>query len=96
MSDLLFAIILFLYAYIDICIHITGINRSSKQDDINQEILLRLSNVPKDVPISQISDVDFSEVLLLCQQYFLMQYPPILKPGCNQSSIFQVKMKLIF
>jgi len=66
MSDLLLAIILFYYAYIDICIHITGINRSSKQDDIKQEILLRLSNVPKDVPISQISDVDFSEVLLLC------------------------------
>jgi len=65
MSDLFFAIIIFLYAYIDMCIHITGINRSSKQDDINQEILLRLSNVPKAVPISQISDVDFSEVLLL-------------------------------
>jgi len=46
--------------------HITGIRRSSNQDEINQEILLRLSNVPKDVSISQISDVDFSEVLLPC------------------------------
>ncbi|AES70866.2 zinc finger CCCH domain protein [Medicago truncatula] len=42
-------------------VQVKGINRSSKQDDISQEILLRLSNVPKDVPISQISDVDFSE-----------------------------------
>ncbi|RHN68056.1 putative chromatin regulator PHD family [Medicago truncatula] len=42
-------------------LQVIGIKRSSKQADINQEILLRLSYVPKDVPISQISDVDFSE-----------------------------------
>ncbi|AES70865.2 zinc finger CCCH domain protein [Medicago truncatula] len=42
-------------------LEVTGIRRSSNQDEINQEILLRLSNVPKDVSISQISDVDFSE-----------------------------------
>jgi hypothetical protein len=65
MSDvLLLVIILFLYACIDICIHITGIDRS-KKDELHQEILLRLSNVPKDVPISKISDDDFSEVLIL-------------------------------
>lgn len=63
---LLLDIILFLYAYIDICIHITGINRSSKKGEINQEILLQLPNVPKDVPISKISDDDLSEVLILC------------------------------
>jgi len=67
MSDLLLlAITLSLYAYTDICIHITGIKESLKQDEIGQEILLQLSNVPKDVSISQIYDVDFSEELLLC------------------------------
>ena len=63
MSDvLLLATILFLYAYIDIFIYITGINRSN---ETNQEVLLQLSNVPKDVPISKISDDDFSEVLII-------------------------------
>ncbi|KAI5408178.1 hypothetical protein KIW84_054131 [Lathyrus oleraceus] len=40
---------------------VIGINRSSKKGEINQEILLQLPNVPKDVPISKISDDDFSE-----------------------------------
>ncbi|XP_058787778.1 uncharacterized protein At5g08430-like isoform X1 [Vicia villosa] len=40
---------------------VIGINRSSKKGEINQEILLRLSNVPKGVPVSKISDDDFSE-----------------------------------
>ncbi|XP_061360513.1 uncharacterized protein At5g08430-like [Gastrolobium bilobum] len=40
---------------------VIGINRSSKIDEINKEILLQLSNVPKDVPICKISEDDFSE-----------------------------------
>nr|XP_012569745.1 kinesin-like protein KIN-5C [Cicer arietinum] len=40
---------------------VIGINRSSKKEEINQEIMLRLLNVPKDVPICKISDDDFSE-----------------------------------
>lgn len=63
---LLIAITLFLYAYIVIRIHITGIKRSSKKEEIYQEIQLRLSYVAEDVPISKISDDDFSEVLILC------------------------------
>ncbi|GAU44103.1 hypothetical protein TSUD_123900 [Trifolium subterraneum] len=44
-------------------LQVIGINRSNK-DELHQEILLRLSNVPKDVPISKISDDDFSELEL--------------------------------
>jgi len=65
MSDILLpAIVLFLYVYIVLCIHITAIKRSSKKDGIYQEIQLRLSYVAEDVPISKISDDDFSEVLI--------------------------------
>jgi len=67
MSDILLpAIVLFLYVYIVLCIHITAIKGSSKKDEIYQEIQLRLSYVAEDVPISKISDDDFSEVLILC------------------------------
>ncbi|CAI8597139.1 unnamed protein product [Vicia faba] len=42
-------------------LQVIGINKSSKKGEINQEILLRLTNVPKAVPINKISDDDFSE-----------------------------------
>jgi len=47
------------YIYIN-----TGINRSLNNGEINKEIMLQLSNVPKAVPICKISDVDFSEVCM--------------------------------
>ncbi|XP_022642482.1 uncharacterized protein At5g08430 [Vigna radiata var. radiata] len=42
-------------------VQVVGINRSLNNDEINKEIMLQLSNVPKSVPISKISDDDFSE-----------------------------------
>ncbi|WVY94667.1 hypothetical protein V8G54_033755 [Vigna mungo] len=42
-------------------VQVVGINRSLNNDEINKEIMLQLSNVPKNVPISKISDDDFSE-----------------------------------
>lgn len=62
-----------------LCTCTTEIKRISEKDGVNKEILLRLSNVPKDVPISKISDDDFSEVLILWLQYFLLQLPPFLE-----------------
>ncbi|KAG4989617.1 hypothetical protein JHK85_032600 [Glycine max] len=42
-------------------VQVVGINRSLNNGEINKEIMLQLSNVPKAVPICKISDVDFSE-----------------------------------
>ncbi|KAI4299677.1 hypothetical protein L6164_033111 [Bauhinia variegata] len=42
-------------------VQVTGIKRSSRNGEINEEILLQLSGVPKHVPICKISDDDFSK-----------------------------------
>ncbi|XP_054789628.1 uncharacterized protein At5g08430-like [Prosopis cineraria] len=42
-------------------LQVVGIKRPLKNNEINKEILLHLSNVPIDVPICKVSDDDFSE-----------------------------------
>ncbi|XP_027933190.1 uncharacterized protein At5g08430-like isoform X2 [Vigna unguiculata] len=42
-------------------VQVVGINRPLNNDETNKEVMLQLSNVPKNVPISKISDDDFSE-----------------------------------
>ncbi|TKY47341.1 125 kDa kinesin-related protein [Spatholobus suberectus] len=64
-------------------VQVVGINRSLKNDEINKEIMLQLSNVPKNVPICKISDDDFSEEE--CQDLYhrmrngLLKQPTILE-----------------
>ncbi|KAK4278095.1 hypothetical protein QN277_015987 [Acacia crassicarpa] len=42
-------------------LQVAGIKRPSKNNEINKEILLHLSNVPIDVPVCKVSDDDFSQ-----------------------------------
>ncbi|XP_073226041.1 uncharacterized protein At5g08430-like isoform X2 [Cicer arietinum] len=66
---------------------VIGINRSSKKEEINQEIMLRLLNVPKDVPICKISDDDFSEEE--CQDLYQRMRNGLLK----QPTILELEQK---
>ncbi|RHN68061.1 putative Plus-3 domain-containing protein [Medicago truncatula] len=72
-------------------VQVIGINRSNKT---NQEILLQLSNVPKDVPISKISDDDFSEEE--CQDLYqrmangLLKKPTIVSLMCVSDLVFSM------
>ncbi|CAJ2640614.1 unnamed protein product [Trifolium pratense] len=77
-------------------LQVIGINRSNK-DKLHQEILLRLSNVPKDVPISKISDDDFSEEE--CQDLYqritngLLKKPTILELEQKARTLHEHRMK---
>ncbi|RDX73550.1 hypothetical protein CR513_46825, partial [Mucuna pruriens] len=68
-------------------VQVIGINRSLKNDEINKEIMLRLSNVPKDVPICKISDDDFSEEE--CQDLYQRMRNGLLK----QPTILELEQK---
>ncbi|KAK2442056.1 zinc finger CCCH domain-containing protein [Trifolium repens] len=77
-------------------LQVIGINRS-KTDELHQEILLQLSNVPKDVPISKISDDDFSEEE--CQDLYqrmtngLLKKPTILELEQKARTLHEDRMK---
>ncbi|KAK7305624.1 hypothetical protein VNO77_43530 [Canavalia gladiata] len=68
-------------------VQVVGINRSSKNDEMNKEIQLQLSNVPKDVPICKISDDDFSEEE--CQDLYERMRNGLLK----QPTILEIEQK---
>ncbi|XP_057434255.1 zinc finger CCCH domain-containing protein 19-like isoform X2 [Lotus japonicus] len=66
---------------------VVGINRSSKNDENNKEILLKLSHVPKGVPICKISDDDFTEEE--CQDLYQRMRSGLLK----QPTILELEQK---
>ncbi|XP_057430547.1 uncharacterized protein At5g08430-like isoform X2 [Lotus japonicus] len=68
-------------------LQVVGINRSSKNDQNNKEILLQLSHVPKDVPICKISDDDFTEGE--CQDLYQRMRNGLLK----QPTILELEQK---
>nr|KYP76031.1 Uncharacterized protein At5g08430 [Cajanus cajan] len=68
-------------------VQVVGINRSLKNDEINKEIMLQLSNLPKDVPICKISDDDFSEEE--CQDLYQRMRNGLLK----QPTIVELEQK---
>ncbi|XP_027334797.1 zinc finger CCCH domain-containing protein 19-like [Abrus precatorius] len=78
-------------------VQVVGINRTSKNDEINKEILLHLSNVPKDLPICKISDGEFSEEE--CQDLYqrmrngLLKQPTILELEQKARSLHEDRIK---
>ncbi|KAL2333170.1 hypothetical protein Fmac_014383 [Flemingia macrophylla] len=68
-------------------VQVVGITRSLKNDEIKKEIMLRLSSVPKDVPICKISDDDFSEEE--CQDLYQRMRNGLLK----QPTIVELEQK---
>ncbi|KAK7333051.1 hypothetical protein VNO80_29811 [Phaseolus coccineus] len=78
-------------------VQVVGINRSLRNDEINKEIMLQLSHVPKNVPISKISDDDFSEEE--CQDLYqrmkngLLKQPTVLELEQKARSLHEDIMK---
>ncbi|XP_068495486.1 zinc finger CCCH domain-containing protein 44-like isoform X4 [Phaseolus vulgaris] len=78
-------------------VQVVGINRSLRTDEINKEIMLQLSHVPKNVPISKISDDDFSEEE--CQDLYqrmkngLLKQPTVLELEQKARSLHEDIMK---
>ncbi|CAJ1960723.1 unnamed protein product [Sphenostylis stenocarpa] len=72
-------------------VQVVGVDRCSKDDEINKEIMLQLSNVPKNVPISKLSDDDFSEEE--CQDLYHRMRNGLLKQPTVVSLLYQ-KLKL--
>ncbi|KAL9320212.1 hypothetical protein ACSQ67_012051 [Phaseolus vulgaris] len=76
---------------------IEGINISLRNDEFNKEIMLQLSYVPKHVPISKISDDDFSEEE--CQDLYqrmrngLLKQPTVLELEQKARSLHEDIMK---
>ncbi|KAH1226399.1 Uncharacterized protein GmHk_11G033064 [Glycine max] len=68
-------------------VQVVGINRSLNNGEINKEIMLQLSNVPKAVPICKISDVDFSEEE--CQDLYQRMRNGLLK----QPTVLELEQK---
>ncbi|KAK7301959.1 hypothetical protein RJT34_12836 [Clitoria ternatea] len=68
-------------------VQVVGICISSKNDEINKEIMLQLSNVPKDVPICKISDEEFSEEE--CQDLYQRMRNGLLK----QPTVLELEQK---
>ncbi|XP_019419914.1 PREDICTED: uncharacterized protein At5g08430-like isoform X2 [Lupinus angustifolius] len=68
-------------------VQVVGINRSSKNNEINKEVLLQLSYMPKDVPTCKISDDDFTEEE--CQDLYQRMKNGLLK----QPTILELEQK---
>ncbi|XP_068495492.1 uncharacterized protein [Phaseolus vulgaris] len=78
-------------------VQVVGINISLRNDEFNKEIMLQLSYVPKHVPISKISDDDFSEEE--CQDLYqrmrngLLKQPTVLELEQKARSLHEDIMK---
>ncbi|CAL0301391.1 unnamed protein product [Lupinus luteus] len=68
-------------------VQVVGINRSSKNNEINGEVLLQLCYMPKDVPICKISDDDFTEEE--CQDLYQRMKNGLLK----QPTVLELEQK---